>query len=110
MKLTPELLQYVKKAASPEELLSLAKEHGLTLTPEQAAAYFTKPANVSELQDDELNAVAGGCVDMKDSSIMKCDCGYSAYWAGDFSGKTVQCPQCGNYTFRAISFEEEYGS
>ena len=67
-----ELIQKAKEAKSAEELLALAKENGIGLTVEQARAYFARlhPA-AGELDDDELDAVAGGgCGGGSDS--MKC--------------------------------------
>ena len=39
-KFTPELIEKAKSAKSPEELFALAKENGVELTEESAAAYF----------------------------------------------------------------------
>ena len=60
-KLTPELLEKAKQAKSPEELISLAKESGIELSSEQAAAYFAKLSSEDGgLTDDELDNVSGG--------------------------------------------------
>jgi hypothetical protein len=56
-----ELIAVAKKAASPEELLALAKEEGLEITSEAAADYFAKLHPVDgELSDEELDNVSGG--------------------------------------------------
>jgi predicted ribosomally synthesized peptide with nif11-like leader len=60
-KLTPEMLEKAKTAKSPEELISLAKESGIELSSEQAAAYFAKLSSEDGgLTDDELDNVSGG--------------------------------------------------
>ena len=60
-KFTPELIEKAKSAKTPEELLSLAKENGVELTEESAAAYFEQlNPKTGELADEELDNVAGG--------------------------------------------------
>ena len=59
--LTQELIKKAKMAKSAEELLSLAKEDGVEMTVTEAAAYFAQLNPKSgELDDDELDNVAGG--------------------------------------------------
>ncbi len=60
-KMTPELLEKAKQVKTPEELLALAKENGMEPTPEEANTYFAmlNPQD-GELNDDELDQVAGG--------------------------------------------------
>ena len=61
-KLTPELLEKAKLAKSAEELIALAKENGAELTAEEANTYFAQlNPKMGELNDDELDQVAGGC-------------------------------------------------
>ena len=58
---TPELIEKAKSAKTPEELMALAKENGIELTEESAAAYFDRlHPQTGELSDDELDNVAGG--------------------------------------------------
>ena len=59
--LTPEIIEKAKIVASVEELLELAKANNVELTAEDAATYFAqmKPKS-GELDDDDLDAVAGG--------------------------------------------------
>ena len=68
-----ELVKKAKEAKSVEELLALAGENGIGLTEEQAKAYFAQlhPA-AGELDDDELDAVAGGGCGGGDGNSMKC--------------------------------------
>ena len=56
---TPEQLEAAKKAKSQEELIAMAQEQGIEITPEQAA-YFLKTQDTSPLPDEELDNVAGG--------------------------------------------------
>ena len=61
-KFTPELIEKAKSAKTPEELLALAKENGVELTEESAAAYFDRlNPKTGELSDSELDNVSGGC-------------------------------------------------
>ncbi|MDE5753181.1 MAG: Nif11-like leader peptide family RiPP precursor [Oscillospiraceae bacterium] len=63
-KLTPELIEKARQAKSPEELLALAKENGMTLTQDEAREYFSElhgqSPKTGELSDDELDNVSGG--------------------------------------------------
>ena len=59
--LTPEMIEKAKAAGSAEELLELAKANGVEMTADEAAAYFAQLNPKSgELDDDDLDAVAGG--------------------------------------------------
>ena len=61
-KFTPELIEKAKSAKTPEELMALAKENGVELTEESAAAYFDRlHPQTGELSDSELDNVSGGC-------------------------------------------------
>ena len=59
-KFTPELIEKARHAKSIEELLALAEENGITLTEDEAKAYFAQLHKSGELSDDELDSVAGG--------------------------------------------------
>ena len=83
--LTPEMIEKAKAARSAEELLALAKENNVEMTEDEAAAYFAQLMPKSgELDDDDLDNVAGGA------------CG-GGVRVGDnvrvTSGET--CPTCG---------------
>ncbi len=57
-----ELLNKARAAKSPEELLQLAHENGLTdFTEENAKAYFEAMHSSGELADEEMDVSAGGC-------------------------------------------------
>lgn len=60
--LTPEMIEKAKEAKSAEELRALAKKNGVEMTEEEAKAYYLQLNPPSgELDDDELDNVAGGC-------------------------------------------------
>ena len=61
--MTKELLQKLKTAKSPEELLEIAKANGAALTAEQAKAAYDRLCGSGELSDDDLDKVAGGAAD-----------------------------------------------
>lgn len=56
-----ELIERAKKAASPDELIELAKEKGRELSPERAEEIFKAIHQSGELSDDELSDAVGGC-------------------------------------------------
>ena len=59
--LKPEMIEKAKEAKSAEELLELAKENNVEMTADEAATYFAQLNPKSgELDDDDLDAVAGG--------------------------------------------------
>lgn len=62
--LSPELLGKAREAKDSEELLKLAKENGYELSVEDSEKYFAL-LNPTEgaIQDNELEAVSGGCND-----------------------------------------------
>lgn len=60
-KITQEMIERAKQAASAEELLAVAKENGVELTTEDAQKYFEMWHTSAELSDEELDNVAGGC-------------------------------------------------
>ena len=84
-----ELMNRMKEAQSVEQALEIAKEKGYVLTAED----FTPPGEAEEINEDELQAVAGGwktcaCVnagfgneDSGDSSLF-CGCAFGGvgYW------------------------------
>lgn len=85
MNFNAEMIEKAKAAKSAEELLEIAKANGVEMTEEEATTYFAQLNPKSgELNDDDLDAVAGGA------------CG-SGVRVGDTvrvtSGET--CPICG---------------
>ena len=62
MEINKELLAKANEMTTPEELMALAKENGVELTEESAAAYFDRlNPKTGELSDSELDNVSGGC-------------------------------------------------
>lgn len=60
--MSEELLKKAMAAKSPEELLQLAHENGMTdFTEENAKGYFEVMHKSGELADEELANAAGGC-------------------------------------------------
>ncbi len=68
-KIAPELIEKAKQAKTPEELIAIAKENGTELTEENAKAYFAQLHKTGELNDDELDNVAGGGCYAKDGYL-----------------------------------------
>ena len=82
-----ELFAKAKAAETPEALLTLAKENGMEMTEESAAAYFEiMHPKAGELADEELNNVSGGGCRKSDGRLIV-SAGYSCgYW---------ECKRCG---------------
>ena len=67
MKFTDEILEKAKTAKSAEELLAMAKAENIELTEEEAAKAFVELNKTGELSDEELDNVAGGCDEFKET-------------------------------------------
>ena len=82
-----ELFAKAKAAETPEALLTLAKENGMEMTDESAAAYFEiMHPKAGELADEELNNVSGGgCRECKRCGVR----------ATRYSGGISRCGVCG---------------
>ena len=65
MKLTHEIVEKIKSANSADEVLVIAKECNVEITPEEANKYFHQ-LHLGELDDDLLDNVSGGCDDSSD--------------------------------------------
>lgn len=65
MKLTHEIVEKIKSANSADEVLLIAKECNVEITPEEANKYFHQ-LHLGELDDDLLDNVSGGCDDSSD--------------------------------------------
>ena len=59
MKLSQEIVEKIKSAGSPDEVLAIAKECNVEMTPDEAKSYFEQ-INSHELDEDLLEGVAGG--------------------------------------------------
>ena len=88
-----EMIEKAKTAKSAEELLELAKASNVEMTADEAATYFAQLNPKSgELDDDDLDAVAGGaCADSNDNDNPAVGVGDTVQIT---SGET--CSSCGN--------------
>ena len=67
--LTPEMIEKAKAAKSAEELLEIAKANNVEMTADEAATYFAQLSPKSgELDDDDLDSVAGGACKNNDAN------------------------------------------
>ena len=83
--LTPEMIEKAKAAKTAEELLELAKANGVDMTADEAKTYFAQLNPKSgELDDDDLDAIAGGA----------CARTEQANHAQD-AVSNMPCPRCG---------------
>ena len=91
--LTSEMIEKAKAVKSAEELLELAKASNVEMTADEAATYFAQLNPKSgELDDDDLDAVAGGaCADSNDNDNPAAGVGDTVQIT---SGET--CSSCGN--------------
>ena len=79
---TPEMIEKAKAAKSAEELLEIAKAGGVEMTADEAATYFAQLNPKSgEINDDDLDSVAGGACDTKDDAKS--------------NAANLACPKCG---------------
>ena len=87
-----EMIEKAKAAKSAEELIALAKDNGVEMTADEAATYFAQINPKSgELDDDDLDAVAGGGCGGSDSDNPAVGIGDTVQIT---SGET--CSSCGN--------------
>ena len=70
-KFTPEIIEKAKVTKNIEELQMLAKENGIEMTDEEAKAYYEQlHVSSGEIDDDELDNVAGGGCHKKDGRLI----------------------------------------
>ena len=83
---TPEMIEKAKVAKAAEELYEIAKANGVEITEDEAKTYFAQlnPKDC-ELNDDDLDSVAGGYV---------CSTGKVGDTVRVISGET--CANCGS--------------
>ena len=84
--LKPEMIEKARTAKSAEELLELAKANNVEMTADEAKTYFAQLGTKSgKLNDDDLDAVAGGgCNDDERQRENE-----------DKVIHTIVCPKCG---------------
>ena len=113
MKFTKELIEKARSAASAEELLTLVRDNGVILTPEEAAHYFAELHPGSALSEAELGNVSGGCGEPEKEiyTAMICDaCGCNTFWVGDYvNGKKYKCPMCSAAEFHGTNTTDYTG-
>ena len=68
MKLSHEIVEKIKSAGSPDEVLAIAKECNVEMTPDEAKSYFEQ-INSHELDDDLLDGVSGGWLIYRDEAL-----------------------------------------
>ena len=100
MEINTELIAKARTAKSPEELLALAKENGIELTEETAKMYFDQlHPKTGELDDDELDNVAGGCYSqggrLKTTSGYRCKHFSQGQSSVGLKGTCAQCSYWG---------------
>ena len=103
--LNSELMRKAKAAKSAEEMLKIAKANGVEMTEDEAVTYFAQLNPTSgELNDDDLDNVAGGACHNKDgyrkivNNYQKCDlfdCGCGAFRRVKKNISTDICENCG---------------
>ena len=83
--LKPEMIEKAKEAKSADELLELAKENNVEITADEAKTYFAQLGSKSgELDDDDLDAVAGGACARTEQANNAQD-----------AVNNMPCPRCG---------------
>ena len=80
--LTPEMIEKASAAKSAEEILEIAKANNIEMTADEAATYYAQlnPKH-GELDDDDLDNVAGGACGTKKDAFSKIS--------------SLACPKCG---------------
>lgn len=87
--LTPEMIEKAKEAKSADELKTFAKANNVELTDEEAIAYFNQLCpKIGELDDDELDNIAGGGCGKSNNNQNQSSAGERpTSWSG-------RCPNC----------------
>ena len=95
--LTPEMISKIKTAKSVEELTKIAEGEGVKLDEKEAALFFNKLNQPgTELTDEELAAVAGGCGEKKSPYPLRswydsCDHQQDSLWDPMWTGDCTIC-------------------
>ena len=61
MEFTHEMIEKIKSAQSPDEVLAIAKEYKVEMTADEAKTYFEQISSC-QLDEDLLEGVAGGWI------------------------------------------------
>ena len=98
--LNEEIIRRARAASSADELISIAKDSGIDLSPEGAERLFGSIRN-GELSDEALENASGGCGEIKPDPIKLCpECGAQMtvfkkeYWSEGLFSITYKCPVC----------------
>ena len=101
MNFNSALIEKAKNAKSAEELCEIAKQNDVELSTEAAAAYFEQlHPKCGELDDDELDSVAGGACSGESGvpTCPKCGSALTQVWYADPDlNNYALCYGCGNY-------------
>ena len=68
MKIAHEIVEKIKSVGSPDEVLAIAKECNVEMTPDEAKSYFEQ-INSHELDEDLLEGVAGGWLILHEDAL-----------------------------------------
>lgn len=61
MEFSAEMIERAKQCACADEILTMAREHGIEITPETANHYYAcLHSDIGEIGDEELQNVSGG--------------------------------------------------
>ena len=115
MALSNELIRKAKSAKTVNELMVFAKENDWNLKEEEAIAYFEQlHAPSGELDDDELDNVAGGRCYHDGRPVMtvldSCDdwscpkCGGGIKWYPNGAGYLHDCASTGKKEYPGLGF------
>ena len=86
-----ELILKARGAKSPEELLRIAQESGMTgFTEENARTYFDVLSQTGEMSDEELNVSAGSCAYRAHGQKMVSSINSCSHWT---------CDKCNNSSY-----------
>ena len=93
MKISDELKKQAINAKSAEELLEMAEENHIEITPEQAEKYFSLLHTGGQISDDELDNVAGGC-GSKNYTFICPYCGSTDFYLDVENNGHYRCNHC----------------
>ncbi len=99
-----ELLNKAKEAKTPEELLKIAQENGMTdFSEENAKVYFDLVNRSGELSDTELENAAGGCKkDGKRVVTLGLEC--PGYYSNNNNAHLWLCKKCKKPDFQCSCY------
>ena len=107
-----EILAKAKAAGSPEELLKLAHENGMSyFIEENANAYFNVLHQSGEIADEELENAAGGCRKAGHRVVSRgnvCGLGRSVAINGFYAFTEWKCKTCKEMPGAGLSFDDWY--